>query len=295
MNRNLLIAGGVAAIAGGALLYMKRNGLGPWSPGESNLDELAAAGGGFTSSQLSDADRSLLGLGPKLQPSKAADTGKYASGIAAYMSSWRARGAGVPADKAAAIPIGGYGVDNVSCGPDASKTVSGEPYAGLRDPAGAGMATPGEITTPNGGKFLIRPVRGFQLNPDELAIYAPDAGRLWGLVEGVTDRGTRVDLFVTPHARQKIGRTGAVLGSGLVFAWHPALKRWLKPDEWRPTGLPSRQISDVGSQNMGNHGITQDEFDIYGYSDRDCKRIKLGNLKYLARTSRTKSIPAGEA
>ena len=285
----IIVAAGAAAAAG-VLWYMKANQLGLWSPGESNLDELAVTGG--ASSRLSDADRDLLGLGPRLLPSKAADTGAYRSGIAAYMSSWNFRGAGVPADKAAAIPIGGYGVDNVSCGPAASKTASGEPYAGIRDPAGSGAGTPGEVTIPGGGKFLIRPVRGFQLNPDELAIYAPDAGRLWGLVEGVTPQGTRVDVFVTPHGRQRIGRNQAILGSGLVFAWHPGLKRWLRPDEWRPTGLPSRQISDFGSRAGGQN--MQDEYDVYGYSDRSCKRIKLGNLKYYARTSRTKAVPAGE-
>lgn len=295
MNRNLLIAGGVAVIGAGALLYMKRNGLGPWSPGESNLDETAAAGGGFTSSQLSDADRNLLGLGPKLEPSKAADTGKYASGIAAYMSSWRARGAGVPADKAAGILEGGRGVDNVSCDTDLAKTSTGVPYAGLVDATSAASSSPGSITTPDGRKYLVRPVRGFQLNPDELAIYAPDAGRLWGLVEGVTAQGTRVDLFVTPHGRQKIGRTGAVLGSGLVFAWDPGRKRWLRPDEWSFTGLPSRQINSYGTDNSRTTlGVTSDN-DVYGYRDVSCKRIKLGNLKYLARTSRTKAIPAGEA
>lgn len=294
MNRQLLIAGGVAVIGAGALLYMKRNGLGPWSPGESNLDEQAAAGGGFTSSQLSDADRSLLGLGPKLAPSQAADTGKYASGIAAYMSSWRARGAGVPADKAAGILEGGRGADNVSCDTDLAKTSTGVPYAGLVDATSSGSSSPGSITTPDGRKYLVRPVRGFQLNPDELAIYAPDAGRLWGLVEGVTARGTRVDLFVTPHGRQKIGRTGAVLGSGLVFAWHPGIKRWLRPDEWSFSALPSRQINSVGTDSGGRYGLTSDN-DVYGYRDASCKRIKLGNLKYLARTSRTKAIPAGEA
>ena len=43
MNRNIIIVGVVAAIGAGALLYMKRNGLGPWSPEESGLDEAAAA------------------------------------------------------------------------------------------------------------------------------------------------------------------------------------------------------------------------------------------------------------
>ena len=290
MNRNLLIAGGVAAIGAGALLYMKRNGLGWWSPGESGLDEAAAAGGGgFSAGTLTPEDRRQLGLGPQINASTPAPTQTYAAGIAAYMSAWNGRGAGVPADKAAAILEGGRGTDNVSCDTDLAKTSTGVPFSSVRDPASSATGTPDTVTTPDGRRYKVRPVRGFALNGDELAIYAPDAGRLWGLVEGVTANGTRVDLFVTPHGRQKIDRGGNVLGSGLVFAWHPGQKRWLAPNEWSYTALPSRQISSAGSS--GTFGRTSDS-DVYGYRDASCKRIQLGNLKFLARTSRTKSVPA---
>ena len=290
MNRNLIIAGGVAAIAGGALLYMKRNGLGPWSPGESGLDEAAAAGGGFTSAQLNDSDRALLGLGPRIAPSKPAATGTYTSGIAAYMSSWQPRGVGVPADKTAAIPQGGRSIENVSCGTELERTSSGIPYSNVRDPSTEAAGIPDVITTPNGGRYKIRPVRGFALNADELAIYAPDAGRLWGLTEGVLANNprVRVDLFVTAHGRQKIDRNGNLLGSGVVFAWHPTERRWLQPSEWNPTALPSRKIRDQSVYLDPSNN----DLDVYGYKDTSCRRTSLGNIKYYARTSRTKSVPA---
>jgi hypothetical protein len=287
MKPIIILAG--AAAAGGVLWYMRENGLGPWAPSESNLDESIAAGGGFTSGQLSDSDRPLLGLGPRIAPSKPAATGTYTSGIAAYMSSWQPRGVAVPADKTAAIPQGGRSIENVSCGTELERTSSGIPYSNIRDPSSEAAGIPDVITTPNGGRYKIRPVRGFVLNADELAIYAPDAGRLWGLTEGVlaNNPAVRVDLFVTAHGRQKIDRNGNLLGSGVVFAWHPTERRWLQPNEWRVTALPSRKIRD--RRYFGDP--SNNDLDVYGYKDTSCRRTSLGNIKYYGRISRTKAVP----
>jgi len=295
----IILAAGAAAAAG-VLWYMKANQLGPWSPGESGLDEALD----FEGSGLSSEDLKLIGAkfgGPSVKDDQ---RNVYASGIRSYMASWPAGGVAASKNIAVGLVYGGRGAANVDCGTVEERTQSAVPWYQLKetDPASAAAAVPSALhRTADGRRYKITLARGFQLDALQFAVYAPDAGRIWSLVQGYrvirrtpTPLDLRpfvfrpVDVFVTPSRKQPINAAGTLSGAGLVFAWDSEEKRWLKPGEWLIYPSPAARIQDRSRANTLQGPQAGDE--LYGL-DQQCKRTTGASVQLRAGQSRTKAVP----
>jgi hypothetical protein len=297
MNKVLIYGGGIVA-AGLVVAYVKK--LGPFAPEETQIDPSQKITGG---AGLTPEDLVALGAPPPAPPTSGEGGDIYRLGINDYMKrSWRPGGAGVRSDLAVALVEGGRGVDNVSAGSTNSKTASASLASNY-----AGAAKNG-----NGEKIRYSAARGFTVNEFQAAVYAPDAGRLWGLVQGyveTSDDKTRdVDVFVTAGAAQSIDANGAVYGLGQVYAWDPVANAWVDPGKLRFKGNAARQIYRNGSpwletNNSSEEGLvaernpigkgrsTQPVYRVYGYKDAEGKRLGENQLVRLANESRTKAKP----
>lgn len=296
--RPIILAAGAAAAAG-VLWYMRSEKLGPWSPGESGLDEALD----FAGSGLSAEDLKLIGA--RFGRPSETDTQRnvYAQGIRSYMSTWPAQGVGASKSIAVGLVYGGRGAANVDCGTVEERTQSAVPWYQLKetDPATAAASMPSELhRTADGRRYKVTLARGFQLDALQFAVYAPDAGRLWALVQGYRlIRRTptpfdlrpavfrKVDVFVTPSAKQPINASGTLAGAGLVFAWDPEEKRWLQPSEWVIYPSPAARIQDRSRPA----GLTPEAgSELYGI-DQQCKRTTGRSVQLRASQSRSKAVP----
>lgn len=292
MNKVLIYGGGIVA-AGLVVAYVKK--IGPFAPGETQIDPNKKITGG---AGLTPDDLVALGAPPPAPPTSGEGGDVYRIGINDYMQrSWRPNGAGVRSDLAVALVEGGRGVDNVSAGSTSSKTASASLASNY-----AGAAKNG-----NGEKLRYTAARGFTINEFQAAIFAPDAGRLWGLVQGYIETGagkTRdVDVFVTAGATQSIDPNGAVYGLGQVYAWDPVANAWVDPGKLRFKGNPARQIYRNGSpwlawNNSSDEGVAagrndynENTYRVFGYRDVEGKRLGENQLIRLANESRTKAKP----
>lgn len=293
MNKVLVYGGGIVA-AGLVVAYVRK--IGPFAPEETQIDPSKKITGG---AGLSAEDLTALGAPPPAPVSTGEGGDTYRVGVTDYMKrSWRPGGAGVRSDLAVALVEGGRGVDNVSAGSTSSKTAS----ASLASNYG------GAAKNGNGEKLRYTAARGFTINEFQAAIFAPDAGRLWGLVQGYVETGagkTRdVDVFVTAGATQSIDPNGAVYGLGQVYAWDPVASAWVDPGKLRFKGNPARQIYRNGSpwlttNSSSEEGVVverQSEYKIpvyrtFGYRDVEGKRLGENQLIRLANESRTKAKP----
>jgi hypothetical protein len=304
MNRALLVGGGLVA-AGVAFAYVRK--IGPFAPPETQIDPNQKIVGG---EGLSPEDLKALGAPPPAPPSSGEGGDLYRIGIADYIKrAWTPGGAGVRSSLPVALVKGDRGVTNVTGGGILAKTSSASllsNYAGATENAA-------------GWKLQASTARGFKLNEYQAAIYAPDAGRLWGLVEGYVDTpsGTRiVDVFVTGHANQPIDAVGSVYGAGLVFAWDNVVGAWVEPSKLKFRGNPARQIyrdgkpwiqtatvsewdrvkdfigSGVQFKRVGGSSRFEAvEVNVFGYRDVEGERIREDQLIRLANESRTKAKP----
>lgn len=293
MNKVLIYGGGIVA-AGLVVAYVRK--LGPFAPEETQIDPNKKITGG---AGLTPDDLVALGAPPPAPPTSGEGGDVYRIGINDYMKrSWRPGGAGVRSDLAVALVEGGRGVDNVSAGSTSSKTASASLASNY-----AGAAKNG-----NGEKLRYTAARGFTVNEFQAAVYAPDAGRLWGLVQGYVETSggkTRdVDVFVTAGATQSIDAAGAVYGLGQVYAWDSVAGAWVDPGKLRFKGNPARQIYRNGSpwlawNNSSDEDVVAERdsstyaplYRVFGYRDVEGKRLGENQLVRLANESRTKAKP----
>jgi hypothetical protein len=292
MNKVLVYGGGLVA-AGVAFAYVRK--IGPFAPEETQIDPSKKITGG---AGLTPEDLKALGAPPPAPGSTGEGGDTYRVGVTDYMKrSWRPNGAGVRSDLAVALVEGGRGVDNVSAGSTSSKTAS----ASLASNYG------GAAKNGNGEKLRYTAARGFTINEFQAAIFAPDAGRLWGLVQGYVETGagkTRdVDVFVTAGAMQSIDPAGAVYGLGQVYAWDPVASAWVEPGKLRFKGNAARQIYRDGKpwlawNNSSSEGLAagvndynESTYRVFGYRDVEGKRLGENQLVRLANESRTKAKP----
>jgi hypothetical protein len=295
-SRALLIGGGL--VAGGlAFAYVRK--IGPFAPPETQIDPNQKIVGG---EGLTEEDRKALGLPPSAPPSSGEGGDLYRIEIADYIKrAWTPGGAGVRSNLPVALVKGDRGVTNVTGGGILAKTSSASL---LSNYAGATQNS-------DGWKLQASTGRGFKLNEYQAAIYAPDAGRLWGLVEGYVDtpNGTRtVDVFVTAHANQPIDAVGSVYGAGLVFAWDNVVGAWVEPAKLKFRGNPARQIRRNGKPwlasntsdeyglvaertNIGKGASTKPLYRVFGFNDAEGERLGENQLVRLADESRTKAKP----
>jgi hypothetical protein len=210
------------------------------------------------------------------------------------MASWPAGGTGASRDQAVGLVYGGRGSANVECGSVEERTQSAVPWYQLRPAGDGGAAVPAELyRAPSGVRYKITLARAFKLNALELAVFAPDAGRLWALTQGyrVIQRTPTpfdlrpvilrpVDIFVTPSRKQPINGAATVSGSGLVFAWDPVDRRWLRPNEWYAGPSPAARIQGRDRAGAQLFGI-----------DQQCKRTTGESILTRAAQSRVKAVP----
>lgn len=295
MNRAIIYGGGIVA-AGLAFAYIRK--IGPFAPDETKIDPGTKITGG---AGLSPEDLAALGAPPPAAPSSGEGGDLYRVGVVDYFKrSWRPGGAGVRADLPVALVEGGRGTDNVSDGSTSSKTAS----------ASLASNYAGAAKNANGDKLRYGQARGFVVNEFQGAIFAPDAGRLWGLVQGYVETGagkTRdVDVFVTAGAQQSIDAAGAVYGIGQVYAWDSVAGAFVEPGKLRFRGNAARQIYRNGkpwlsTNNSSPEGVVQvsvasvegsgNFYNTFGYRDAPGKRLGENQLIRLANESRTKAIP----
>jgi hypothetical protein len=96
-----------------------------------------------------------------------------------------------------------------------------------------------------------------------------------------------VDVFVTPSQKQPINASGTISGAGLVFAWDPEEKRWLKPNEWLIYPSPATRIQDRTRTTLQG---PQAGTELYGL-DQQCKRTTGASVQLRAGQSRSKAVP----
>lgn len=287
MNK-LLVFGGLAAAGG--LVYAYTNKLGPFSAPETGIDP----GQKLTGTEgLSLEDVRALGIGPGGAPSTGEGGELFRRGVADYMSrTWRKGGAGVPYSLSIAKIQGNLGVTNVG-GSQSASTSSAFALDNLQ----------GKLKTGTGTAIFPGIARGFLVNQYQAAVYLPDAGRAWGLVQlfrRLKDGSARqIDGFVTAGSWQNIDATGTLFGLGEFYAWDPVTSEWVPGPEVLYRGQESRILKDGndyllsatkgGLGRTGNRpgtgGASWNDY-VYGYENKRGRRITAGDLARVVNGSR---------
>jgi hypothetical protein len=197
---------------------------------------------------------------------------------------WRPRGVGVPYNLSLALPEGGFGKDSVTQGTNSARIASAFRLENMN----------GQTVTGTGYKISTGTGRGFFVNQYQVAVYLPDAWRVFGLVRAVrrvkTPAGAstfrEVDGFVTAAANQGIDDKDAVYGLGQIYAWDPVANEWVPPEQIELQANPSRAILRGGRMKLNDAGEL-----LVGYRDIAGKRIYSGDLLELANNGRVKAKP----
>jgi hypothetical protein len=285
MSKVLLYA---LAAGGAGLAYAYANKLGPFAAPETGIDPGKALTG---TEGLSLEDVRALGIGPGGAPSTGEGGELYRRGVADYMTrTWRRGGASVPYSLAIAKIQGQLGVANV--GGSQSAATSSAFYLGNLG---------GKLKTGTGTAILPGIARGFMVNQYQAAVYLPDAGRLFGLVQlrrKLKDGTQRdVDGFVAAGSWQNIDNNGTLFGLGELYAWDPIASEWVAGSELLFRGSLSklikqsdgRYLTAVGSPTRyGPDSPNGDPWQsyVYGYSDQRGRRIRGSDLENKARGAR---------
>jgi len=280
-SRALLVGGGLVA-AGLAFAYVRK--IGPFAPPETQIDPGTKITGG---EGLSPEDLKALGAPPPAAPTSSEGGDLYQVGIRDYFKRvWKAGGGGVPYNVPVATIVGGFDTQKVSGGNVSATTASAFRLANMKD----------KTVTGAGVKIGTGVARGFMVNQFQAAIYLPDAGRLWGLVQAQRilpasqrtpqNNGVRdVDGFVTAGADQNIDAEGTLYGLGAVYAWDPIAGEWVPPSQLVLTGSAARYIKRGGGVYL------EDGLPVYGYADVAGKRLRQIDLISRADSSRKKATP----
>lgn len=283
MNK-LLVLGGIAAAGGIAYAYANR--LGPFAAPETGIDPASKLTG---TEGLSLDDVRALGIGPGVAPSTGEGGELFRRGVADYMGrTWRRSGAGVPYSLSVAKIQGDLGVTNVA-GSQSAATSSAFPLGNLG----------GKLKTGTGTAILPGIARGFMANQYQAAVYLPDAGRAWGLVQlyrRLKDGSARqIDGFVTAGSWQNIDATGTLFGLGELYAWDPVAGEWVAGPEVLYRGQDSRLLRKggayltvggwVNNSPNGRNAYPWGAY-VYGYADQKGKRISAKDLAQVANGSR---------
>jgi hypothetical protein len=283
MNK-LLVFGGLAAAGG--LVYAYANKLGPFAAPETGIDPGKALTG---TEGLSLEDVRALGIGPGGAPSTGEGGELYRRGVADYMTrTWRRGGASVPYSLAVAKIQGALGVTNVG-GSQSAATSSAFALGNLQ----------GKLKTGTGTAIVPGVARGFMVNQYQAAVYLPDAGRAWGLVQlfrRLKDGTARqIDGFVTAGSWQNIDSNGTLFGLGELYAWDPIASEWVTSSEVLFRGLESRLLKKNGAYLTaggyvngapGSRNAYPWKLYVYGYADQKNKRISAGDLAQVVNGSR---------
>jgi len=283
MNK-LLVFGGLAAAGG--LAYAYANKLGPFAAPETGIDPGKALTG---TEGLSLEDVRALGIGPGGSPSTGEGGELYRRGVADYMKrTWRKGGASVPYSLAVAKIQGALGVTNVG-GSQSAATSSAFALGNLQ----------GKLKTGTGTGILPGVARGFLVNQYQAAVFLPDAGRAWGLVQlyrRLKDGSARqIDGFVTAGSWQNIDSNGTLFGLGELYAWDPIASQWVTSSEVLFRGAESRLIKKNGAfltvggyvnGAPGSRNAYPWKSYVYGYADQKNKRISAGDLAQVVNGSR---------
>ena len=285
MNK-ILVFGGLAAAGG--LAYAYANKLGPFAAPETGIDP----GQKLTGTEgLSLEDVRALGIGPGGAPSTGEGGELFRRGVADYMSrTWRKGGAGVPYSLSVAKIQGDLGVKNVY-GSQSASTSSAFALGNLQ----------GNLKTGTGTGILPGIARGFMVNQYQAAVYLPDAGRLFGLVQlyRLVDGVEReLDGFVTAGSWQNIDAAGTLFGLGELYAWDPVASVWVAGKDVRYRGAYSRLLTRNGAYRAvtdngfwtypptsKKNGLPWDLY-IFGYEDKSKRRINGKDLRRVAAGAR---------
>lgn len=279
MNKVLVYGGGIVA-AGLVVAYVRK--LGPFAPEETQIDPSKKITGG---AGLTDADTGALGLAPGAAPTSSEGGDLYRVAIADYFKRvWRPRGVGVPYNLSLALPEGGFGKDSVTQGTNSARIASAFRLENMN----------GKTETGAGYKVSTGTGRGFAVNQYQVAVYLPDAWRVFGLVRAVrrvkTPAGAstfrEVDGFVTAAANQNIDDSDTVYGLGQIYAWDPVASEWVPPEQIELQANPARAILRGGRMQLSDGGAL-----LVGYRDVAGKRIYGDDLVALANNGRTKAKP----
>jgi hypothetical protein len=279
MNKILVYGGGIVA-AGVVYAYVAK--IGPFAPPETGIDPNKKITGG---EGLSAQDTNALGLAPGAAPTSSEGGDLYRVAIDDYFKRvWRPRGVGVPYNLSLALPEGGFGKDSVTQGTNSARIASAFRLENMN----------GQTVTGTGYKISTGTGRGFFVNQYQVAVYLPDAWRVFGLVRAVrrvkTPAGAstfrEVDGFVTAAANQGIDDKDAVYGLGQIYAWDPVANEWVPPEQIELQANPSRAILRGGRMKLNDAGEL-----LVGYRDIAGKRIYSGDLLELANNGRVKAKP----
>jgi hypothetical protein len=279
MNKVLVYGGGIVA-AGVVFAYVQK--IGPFAPPETGIDPTKKLTGG---EGLSAQDTNALGLAPGAAPTSSEGGDLYRVAIDDYFKRvWRPRGVGVPYNLSLALPEGGFGKDSVTQGTNSARIASAFRLENMN----------GQTVTGTGYKISTGTGRGFFVNQYQVAVYLPDAWRVFGLVRAVrrvkTPAGAstfrEVDGFVTAAANQGIDDKDAVYGLGQIYAWDPVANEWVPPEQIELQANPSRAILRGGRMKLNDAGEL-----LVGYRDIAGKRIYSGDLLELANNGRVKAKP----
>jgi hypothetical protein len=144
-------------------------------------------------------------------------------------------------------------------------------------------------------EMLDHAARGFTLNDVQPAVYSGDCWRAWGMVQGERVgknpsgfTGYECDLFVTPKVSQKLSSSGLLRGTGRVYCWDPAERRWLKPEEFTFRPNPRYFVKVDGGRNDWEGYAYRTDLAGSGYTRY---YRKWSDILATVRNSRTKDRP----